>query len=80
MLILSITGSLLAFDQFLPPHQLRTGQQHDERRHARLSHRVLRLQPRRRRALSVMLLVALNALQLCVLRKDHTKWEPSGWW
>jgi multiple sugar transport system permease protein len=34
-------------------------------------------------ALSVVLLVALvalNALQLRVLRKDHTKWEPSGWW
>jgi hypothetical protein len=24
--------------------------------------------------------IALNALRLLVLRKDHTKWGPSGWW
>jgi multiple sugar transport system permease protein len=72
MLILSITRSLLAFDQFFLLTNGGPDKSTTSVRHARLSHRVLRLQPRRPAALSV-LLVALNALQLRVLRKDHTK-------
>ena len=72
MLLLSITGSLLAFDQFFLPTN--GGSDNSTTSVVMLVDRtgLFGFNLGGAAALSVMLLVALNALQLRVLRKDHT--------
>jgi multiple sugar transport system permease protein len=80
MLILSTTGSLLAFDQCL---LLTTGDRTTPRRAlvmvvGRAAFFGFDLGGAAAR--SVVLLVALDARQFRVRRKDHPTCGPSGWW